>query len=84
MGEQETNSYIIKRIFLGALDTALLIVAAFVFYKVIGEYKNNIIKFIPLGQKYHIIIIIILHILFIFLFDLFLRFIFAFAFGIPI
>jgi hypothetical protein len=80
----KNNAFMMKQIILGALDTSLLIVAAFMFYKFSKEYNSDIVKFIPYGRKYHMFIIMMLHIIFIFLFDLILRFIFAYIFKIPI
>jgi hypothetical protein len=78
------NNFVQKRIFLQALDSAILIVGAFFFYKIVGEYKTDIYKLFPVGNKNFQYIYVFLHFLFIFILDLILRYVYAYSFYTPI
>ena len=72
------------KIILEALEKSLLILGAFVFYRLMHDYKKDIITYFPFVKKNYDTYALILHLLFIFFLDLALLYIFAFMFGIPL
>jgi len=78
------NNFIQRRIFLQSFNTAILIVGAFFFYKIIGEYKTDIYKLFSVGNNKFQYIYVFLHFLFVFILDLILRYVYAYSFYTPI
>ena len=81
---QKIDKEINTKIILRALEHAMLILGAFIFYALMRDYKKDILEYIPFAKKHYSIITLILHLLFIFGLDLLLLYIFAIVFGIPI
>jgi hypothetical protein len=71
-------------IYLEALEKSLLILGAFVYFKIIGFFKKDIDEYIPNGKKMYGIISLVFHLIFIFCLDIALLYIFAYVFGTPI
>ena len=84
ISKQDDPEFIKRKMFLQALQTALILVGAFIFYDITKIFKKSLLQFVHGNMYWYHLIRTITHVLFIFGLDISLRYIFAFFFNIPI
>ena len=84
ISKQDDPEYIKRKMFLQALQTALILVGAFIFYDVTKIFKRPLLHLVKQNMYWYHMIRAVTHVLFIFLLDISLRYIFAFLFDTPL
>ena len=84
ISKDDDPEYIKRRMFLQALQTALILVGAFIFYDIAKIFQKSLLQLVHGNIYWYHLIRSVTHVLFIFLLDIIIRYIFAFFFNIPI
>jgi hypothetical protein len=84
ISKEDDPEFLKRKMFLQALQTALILVGAFIFYDITKIFQKPLLHLVQQNMYWYHMIRTITHVLFIFLLDISLRYIFAFLFNIPI